>query len=178
LTYTKKKHAAMSVLDDKASKLVALIGGGAALFALLGGFTDSLHATLTPLLVLSTLCFFGSLVFALTALRPRESSIPTVTQYNSPKVLEDTDSRPKIARQLIENWEASALELTPVLRRKGLAIFLSSLLVVVGASVLLANFLLIVGTKTNAGVQRFHCSSSVTLRRPGRLTLTCEESKK
>jgi hypothetical protein len=173
-----KKDAALDVLDDKAQKLVTLIGGGATLFALLGGFTDSLHAALTPLLVLAALCFFGSLAFALLSLRPRDSSIPTITQYNSPKLLEDPNSRAKIARQLIETWEGITLELTPVLQRKGLAIFLSSLLVVVGASVLLANFLLIVGTKRETGAQHFRCWSSVVLRRPNRLTLTCEEQKK
>ena len=168
-----RKHAAMAVLDDKAQKLVAFIGGGAAIFVSLGGF----RAILTPLLVMSALCFLGSLGFALVALVPRDTEIPTVSEYNSPKVLETPTFRAKVARQLIETWEDIALQVRPILKRKGLAVYFSMVLVTVGATGLLTNFLLLAGNSRPAGAQVLRCSSSVTWRRPDRLTLTCEEPK-
>lgn len=168
-----RKHAAMRALDDKAQKLVALIGGGATLFALLGGLTGGIHTTLTPLLALSALCFLGSLAFALIALLPRDTDIPTVSAYNSPKVLQGPEYRAKIARELIETWEAIALEIRPILKRKGLAVYLSMVLIAVGAFVLITNFSFLQGNTKEPQTQRLRCSTSIA-RRPSRLTLTCE----
>lgn len=56
-----RKHSAYDSLDDKAQKLVALLGGGASLFALFGGFAGGLHVVLTPLLGLSAICFLRAL---------------------------------------------------------------------------------------------------------------------
>jgi hypothetical protein len=173
-----RKHAAMSALDDKAQKLVGLIGGGAALFALLGGLNGSYRVPMTPLLVLSGLCFLGSLGLALTALFPRDTTIPTISLYNSPKVLEDPNFRAKIARQLIETWEQIALEISPLLHRKGLAVFFSMVLIAVGAFALLSNFLLQRAAATPSSVmQKVRCSGSIRLHKPNRLELTCEEAR-
>jgi len=145
-----RKHAAIATLDDKSQKLVALIGGGASLFALLGGFTGNLHATLTPLLVLSILCFFAGLVLLLFALRPVETDIPAITEFNSASVLVDPAFRAKVARRMIEAWQEITLGLTPILRRKGRLIFVATVLIVAGASLLLTNFLLLVSGEPSA----------------------------
>jgi hypothetical protein len=141
-----RKHAAIDGLDGKAQSLVALIGGGAAVFALLAGFAGSLHAILTPLLIVAAACFMGSLVLLLLSLAPVETDLPAITQYNSVAALRDPSSRARIAWRLIETWQQITLELGPVLSKKGRFIYAASLLIVAGATSLLFNFLVLLAT--------------------------------
>jgi hypothetical protein len=173
-----RKHAAIAVLDDKAQKLVALIGGGASLFALLGGFTGALHASLTPLLVLAITCFFVGLLLLLLALRPVETDIPAITEFNSVPVLANPEFRAKIARRMIEAWQEITLGLTPILRRKGRFIFVSMLLIVAGASLLLLNFMILFQTKSmdspsTSSAAKVSCSGSIEKNQ--KLSMNCEE---
>lgn len=173
-----RKHSAMATLDDKAQKLIALIGGGASIFALLGGLTGTLHATLTPLLVLAIACFFVALLLLILALRPVETDIPTVTEFNSVPVLASPDYRAKVARRMIEAWQEITLGLTPILRRKGRFIFVSMLLVVAGASLLLANFMVLMQEKpsdlqSRATIVRVSCRGGVQKNR-NNISLICE----
>lgn len=174
-----RKQAAIAVLDDKAQKLLALIGGGATLFALLGGLTgDYRVATLTPLLVLSVLCFFGSLLLCLLSLRPIEMDILAITQFNSIPVLADPAFRARIARVLIEAWQQITFELTPILRRKGRYIFAASILITAGATLLLANFVIDLPTRPGSQPKgNVHCSATTVTRKWQRVTLSCEELK-
>lgn len=174
-----RKHSAMAVLDDKAQKLVALIGGGASLFALLGGFTGSLHASLTPLLVLAMACFFVGLLLLLFALRPVETDIPTITEFNSVPILADPAFRAKIARRMIEAWQDITLGLTPILRRKGRFVFVSMLLIVAGSSLLLVNFMLLIQTLTSdpsstITTARISCEGGIKKSHNNKINLSCE----
>ena len=146
-----RKHDAFTNLDEKAQKLVALIGGGASLYALFAGFNGGIHFSLTPLLVLSAACFFTSLVLLLLSLRPVETDVLAITEFNSVPILKDPAFRARIALRLIEAWQEITFGLTPILRRKGRFIFAATLLIVVGASALLANFLILLATGQVSG---------------------------
>jgi hypothetical protein len=172
-----RKQAAVTALDDKAQKLVAFIGGGATLFALLAGISNGVRAELTPLLVLAASCFFVSLILCLLALMPIERDVLAITQYNSIPVLADAGFRGKIAWHLIDAWQEITLGLTPILRKKGRYIFGSSVLITAGATLLLMNFLLNLATKPSPAPAGVHCSASTMSRKWQRITLTCEDHK-
>ncbi len=169
-----RKHSAYDTLDDKAQKLVALLGGGASLFALFAGFTGGLHVVLTPLLVVSAICFFASLILLLQSLRPIETDIPAITMFNSVPVLADSANRGRVARRMIEAWQEITLGLTPILRRKGRFIFVATLLIVVGASLLLTNFLILVATAPRNTPTLTKCSGRLMAN--GTVNLACMET--
>lgn len=172
-----RKHSALDKLDDKAQKVIGLIGGGASLYALFGGFTSGFHVILTPLLVLSAICFFTSLVLLLIAIKPVETDIPEITRFNSTVILADPAFRAKIARRMIEVWQEITLGLTPILRRKGRYQTAAMILIVAGSSLLLANFLLLLrGTESASAESSLQCSYTLGQKQEG--AFQCTETKK
>ncbi|TAM65808.1 MAG: hypothetical protein EPN48_18240 [Microbacteriaceae bacterium] len=170
-----RKHAAFNTLDDKAQRMVALIGGGAGLFALLGGFTSSFHRIVTPLLVVATICIFASLTLLLLSLSPTETDILQITDFNSPPVLADPAFRAKVARRLIDAWQTITLELTPILRRKGRFIFVAMLLIGVAAALLLTNFLLLFDNR-GAAPAKSAIRCSISFNKDSAMTVNCVEA--
>jgi hypothetical protein len=173
-----RKMKAFDTLDDKAQKLVALVGGGASLYTLLGWFGQANFLHFSPLLLASALFFFLSVLLLLISLYPRERDILAVTEFNSRPILMDPAFRARIAHRLIDAWQELTFELGPVLRKKGRYIYMATAAIVIGAALLLANFLLLLNTRSSTSPTKgtvMKCSG--TLSKNTAISLMCRSEQ-
>lgn len=155
-----RKFASYRALDTKGQTLIALIGAGAGLYAVVGGLSGSLGVQISPMLVLSAGCFLASLVMLLVSIHPRSTNLPGITRFNTVGVLNDAAMRPRIAFRLIEAWAARSFELTSKIREKARCIFVATVLIVAGVSLLLVNFLLVAGLRNAPRTADIKCFTS------------------
>lgn len=172
-----RKMKAFDTLDDKAQKLVALVGGGASLYTLLGWFGQANYLRFSPLLLTSALFFFLSVLLLLISLYPRERDILAITEFNSLPVLADPAFRARIARRLIDAWQELSFDMVPILRKKGRFIYIATAAIVIGAALLLANFLVLHNSRTatnTANQAVMKCSGTLS---KNTISMTCGSTK-
>lgn len=172
-----RKMKAFDTLDDKAQKLIALVGGGASLYTVLGWFGQPTYLRFSPLLVAAAVFFFFSVAVLLVALYPRERDLIALTEFNSVAILAAKEFRPRVAHRLIEAWQALTFEMTPVLRTKGKCIYLSMFSIALGAALLLANFLLLLHTPPKQQTSATSMKCTVAALKNNGATVSCRSGQ-
>jgi hypothetical protein len=128
-------------LDGKAAQLLALVGGGAGIAAVVGSKASN-DLVVTPLLAAGLLCLAVVILSCVRVLAPRTRSRGSMKRYMTPEFLDRYDSDVQLTYELVKRYQHMARLYGWLTAVKGAYYFAGTFAFVMGISALVANALI------------------------------------